>query len=171
MLRTCTNLNESEEDFERQVPCLCHPLRMLRSCGVLDANVAGLAILVQLAAAVKTLRLVGSANFRGECVFGRFAHHASDSVGDVSEGRVWRLDSSQQDFLVVVAAAPTGHVTGHAPLASTWPLATLAQRRSLERGTPVGGIPVALRVFRGLGPLRSVAGTSSAPRRPERPSP
>jgi hypothetical protein len=47
---------------------------------MLDANVVGLEILVQhwQAAAAKTLGLVGSANFRGERVFGRFARHASD---------------------------------------------------------------------------------------------
>ena len=41
----------------------------------------------------------------------------------MSEARVWRRGSSQQDILVAVAAAPSGHVTGHAP--NTWPLATL----------------------------------------------
>ena len=85
--------------------------------------------------AVKSLGLVGSANFRGVRVFESFAHHAADSVGDVSEARVWRLGPSQQDVLAAVAAAPTGH----AP--STWPLATLAQRRSRVRGTPRCGAP------------------------------
>ena len=42
------------------------------------------------------------------------------------------LGPSQQNVLVAVAAAPTGH----AP--STWPLATLAQRQSRVRGNPRG---------------------------------
>jgi hypothetical protein len=55
---------------------------------MLDTNVAGLEILVQQAADVKTLELVGCANFRGERVFDPLAHHASDSVDDVSEARM-----------------------------------------------------------------------------------
>jgi hypothetical protein len=55
---------------------------------MLDMNVARVEILVQQAAGAKTLELFGCANVRGERVFDRRAHHASDSVDDVSEARM-----------------------------------------------------------------------------------
>ena len=128
--------------------------RWLRACAI--------KILAQQAAAVRTRGLVGRANFSVERVFDRWA------MGDVSEAGVWRLGSSQQGVLVAVAAAPTAS-----------PLVTLQHLASIDPGTapeprarhPHGGAPVVPRVFHGPGPLRSVAGTSSAPRRPERSSP
>jgi hypothetical protein len=74
---------------------------------MLDMNVARVEILVQQAAGVKTVGLVGGANSRSERGFRRFAHHAGDSVDDVSEARERRFTSTLQDVLVAVAAAPT----------------------------------------------------------------
>jgi hypothetical protein len=74
---------------------------------MLDADVAGIEILVQQTAAVKTLWLVGGANSRSERVLHRFAHHTSNSVDDVSEARERRFSPTLQDVLVAVATAPT----------------------------------------------------------------
>jgi hypothetical protein len=140
--------------------------RWLRACAI--------RILAQQAAAVRTRGLVGRANFSVERVFDRFAHHASDSAGD---GRCER--SGRVAPWLLAAGRPRRRSRGAYCQCHWLALVTLQHLASSDPGTapeprarhPHGGAPVVPRVFRGLGPLRSVAGTSSAPRRPERPSP